>query len=192
MARDEILGDRRKALEEEFFRKQDQKLREQLRAKEQQKKLKQALTDASGITREEGLARLIELGISAETVAALTLVPLVEVAWADGKVDDRERKAILRAAEEAEIGKIANGTVAYALLENWLATRPPKSLRLAWEDYVKELCKTLTPEDRIRLERVLDRARDVAVAAGGFLGVGKKISAEEEAVLAELATAIRS
>ena len=189
MARDEILGDRRKALEEEFFHKEDQKLREQLRAKEQQKKLKQALTDASGITREEGLARLIELGISAETVAALTLVPLVEVAWADGKVDDRERKAILRAAEEAGI---ANGTVAHALLENWLVTRPPKSLRLAWEDYVKELCKKLTPEDRIRLERVLGRARDVAIAAGGFLGLGKKVSAEEEAVLAELATAIRS
>lgn len=190
MAREDVLGDRRKALEEEFFRKQDQQLREQLRTKEQHKKTKQALAEASGITSDEVLARLLDLGISAETLAPLTLVPLVEVAWADGKIDDRERHAVVRAAEEAGIGK---QTVAHAMLESWLATRPDRGLRLAWEDYIGDLCRKLSPEDRAKLEHdVLGRARDVAAAAGGFLGLGKKISPEEEAVLAELAAVMRA
>jgi len=44
-----------------------------------------------------------------ETVLALQLVPLAAVAWADGKIEPREREAVLKAAaaqgiEEPEIG----------------------------------------------------------------------------------------
>jgi hypothetical protein len=188
MARENVLDDRRRALEEEFFRKQDQKLRDQLRARHQQVDAKRALADASGVSNEEALERLIEHGISAETLAALTLVPMVEVAWADRKVDAREREAILRAAEEIGIHK---DTVAHGMLQSWLNTQPKPQLRLAWEEYIKSLAKTLTDDERTRLEQgVIGRARSVAVAAGVILGL-KKISAVEEATLAALAKAMR-
>jgi hypothetical protein len=48
----------------------------------------------------------------------------------------------------------------------------------------------LDPQARQRLrDEVMGRARAVAEAAGGFLGLGRKVSAAEEAVLRELAQA---
>jgi hypothetical protein len=38
-------------------------------------------------------------------------------------------------------------------------------------------------------QQILGRARSVAEATGGFLGLGSKISSEEEIILAELAKA---
>ena len=50
------------------------------------------------------------------------------------------------------------------------------------------LCADLEPgqKDGLR-EEILGRARTVAEAAGGFLGLGNKISREEEVVLQQLA-----
>ena len=52
----------------------------------------------SGLTDPDLLNLLLELGIDSETLAALTLVPLVEMAWADGSISAHERVAVLEAA----------------------------------------------------------------------------------------------
>src|SRR3990170_4617545 len=98
--RDEILGDRRRALEEEFFARQNEKLRQQLRAKMESQAHRDDLAKAAGISHPEVLDHLVRLGLDAETVIALGLVPLIDVAWADGKMDDKERLAGLSAARE--------------------------------------------------------------------------------------------
>ena len=64
------------------------------------------------------------------------LLPLVVVAWADGTVDAKERKAVLEAAEGAGVAK---GDAPHALLEAWLAVRPPENFMDAWEGYAREL-----------------------------------------------------
>ena len=87
-----VLGDRRKALEEEFFKKESEKLRARLREQADRETARAALAEASGIGDAEVLDRLVQLGMSAETFAALSLVPLVEVAWASGKVEPQERE----------------------------------------------------------------------------------------------------
>jgi hypothetical protein len=52
------------------------------------------------------------------------------------------------------------------------------------------VCETLSAEERDLLEtEVLGQARCVAEAAGGFLGLGSKVSSQEEAVLREIAAA---
>ena len=54
----------------------------------------------------------------------------------------------------------------------------------AWKHYLNGLCKKLTPPEIEELKHdLLDLARKVAQAAGGFLGLGNKISAAEQAVL---------
>ena len=54
---------------------------------------------------------------------------------------------------------------------------------------MRALAETMSAEDRRFFKgRVLDRARGVAEAAGGFLGIGK-VSAREQKVLDELASA---
>jgi hypothetical protein len=53
---------------------------------------------ASGITDDALLDKLVALNLHGETLAALSLDPLVMVAWADGHIDKGERIALLSAA----------------------------------------------------------------------------------------------
>ena len=99
-----VLSDRRQALEEEFFRKKNERLAAELRLKRITDEAKDGIGEASGIRDEAVLDKLVELGIGAETLTAMTLVPLVEVAWADGQMDAKERHAILKGAEAQGIG----------------------------------------------------------------------------------------
>ena len=56
--------------------------------------------------------------------------------------------------------------------------------------FIVDLCAELNEAERTELKNeILGRARSVAETAGGFLGLGKRVSPEEEVVLAELAKA---
>src|SRR5262249_11736157 len=84
-----------------------------------------ALGRATGIDDEELLARLAELGIRPETLAALTLIPLIEAAWADGVMHAKEREAVLRGAATSGI---APEGASYRLLELWTVERPAREI----------------------------------------------------------------
>ena len=173
-----------RALEDAFFAEQNRRLLEQLqeeaRTAERREMLKAALEIEDGAL----LDRLIELDMNVESVVAFGLVPLVEVAWADGEIQNAERKAILGAlaAKGAEPGGIA-----YQLVENWLAAKPEPELLETWRHYAAAIGEALEPERRESLKRaIMDQTRAVAEAAGGFLGLGSKISDAEQAKLDEL------
>jgi len=181
---EEFLGDRRKALEEEFFAKQNQRLLQQFRETTVAQARSEALAAASGITDAAVLAQLAAVGLSSETMAALALVPLVEVAWADGTLDAKERSALLAAAEHAGL---STDSASYQMLEAWLRERPSPKLLETWKAYVAILSRTLDVHATAALKQdLLGRARGIAEAAGGFLGLGKRISSAEQAVLTEL------
>ena len=181
---EDFLGDRRSALEAEFFRKQDAALIKRLREMDDAKQKKDALSAASGITDDTVLDKLMTLNISADTIAALSLVPLVMVAWADGEIDDQERTAVLAGATEAGIHQ---QDVCYPLLEQWLRNRPPAELLSTWKAYIGVLSPALTVEARNGLkDNLLTRAQQVAEATGGFLGLGRKVSNAEANVLRDL------
>ena len=189
MKSDSIMHQRRRALEEHFFHQRDQHLLTQLKSAASAEEQQRALTAATGITDPEVLSRFHALGLGSETLSALTLVPLVQVAWSDGQMHAKEKEAILRAAEEAglEVDSPAEN-----LLRSWLTTEPSPELAATWQAYVKELVATLDDAQRQALEESLvGRARRVAEAAGGFLGLGKKVSDAEERTLQELASAFR-
>jgi len=178
----------RRALEEQFFLERERELlrtfREQMAAKER----KQALAEASGITDEDLLDQLDKLDLGPETLAALSLVPLIAVAWADGKMDAKERQAVLAAAEQKGIQADHPG---HPLLEGWLQRPPGRQLLQIWKDYVAALGETLSESARSALKHdLLGRARAVAEAAGGMLGLGSKVSKSEQAVLDELEAAL--
>jgi hypothetical protein len=181
------LAGRGRKLEDLFFAEQDAKLIAKQRELARMARTQRALADVSGITNQEVLRRLLELDISPELLASLAVVPLVEVAWADGSVHERERKAILDGAAGVGMGR---GSVDYELLEEWLTQPPPASLLEAWVHYIAGLCEVLSEEDRKSLQlSLLSRARLVAEAAGGFLGLVSKVSAQEEVVLDRMAKA---
>jgi hypothetical protein len=177
----------RKGIEDLFFVQQDKKIIAQLRALEALKETKEELAKVSGIKDEAVLQKLVELNIRPETLAALSLIPLIEIAWADGKVDEKEKDAMLKAAEAQ--GLDSKG-IAYSLLKQWMTHKPGEKMMSAWEVYVQALCKELGESEKEELKaEVLGHARVIAQASGGFLGLGSKISKSEEAVLQKLEAA---
>lgn len=183
----ETLRDRGRDLEDEFFRREDQRLIERLNELKAVETTREALAKASGVTKPAVLDKLVALGIRAETVTALFMVPLVEVAWADGTLDAKERRAILDRTGDSGV---ARGSAEYALIEAWLDRRPDPKLLTAWTHLVRGMCEQLGPDEAARLKAgLLERARAVAGASGGVLGIGSKVSNAEATVLAQLEAA---
>ena len=174
---------RGKALEDLFFANKDQELMAKLRGELVTEKKLEALSAASGITDPETLDMLSSNEVTPETLTAVSLIPLVAVAWADGKMEDGERAAILKAANGADVSE---GSASYELLESWLQSNQPDGLLIAWKTYVGSLKGSLEPAALGQLKNsVLKRATDVAKSAGGFLGLST-ISEVEQKVLDEL------
>ena len=65
-----------------------------------------------------------------EKIAALTLAPLVEVAWADGVVTPGERDAVLKAAKALGLGQ--RSEFCRSTLLRWLHQPPPTEALEAW------------------------------------------------------------
>jgi hypothetical protein len=177
----EFLGDRRKALEEAFFAKHNAALLVRLREAREKLNSFETLARASGIRDAAVLEKLVELGLDAASWTALSLVPLVEVAWADGVVEASERDAILAAAGAQGI---APGSASCALLENWLDTRPPAVLFATWGAYAVGIAAELDDHERALLRaEIVGRVRKIARMAGGALGA-RFSDAEKRAIAA--------
>jgi hypothetical protein len=181
----DALKARGKALEDQFFQREHERLMQKLKATFEQEVTAEKLKEATGITNPELLERLIGLQVRHETMAAFWLTPLIEIAWADGKLDARERARILEAASHTAIEK---SSPAHELLEQSLHEKPTGERRKVWRAYAQDLASRLDAAERRKVrEDLLKRARAVAEASGGFLGMGNKVSANEQKVLDAIA-----
>jgi hypothetical protein len=173
-------------LEDLFFHQQDKVLVEQFHRMQEMKESKECLAKVSGITNDAILQRLVELDVRPEIVASLAIIPLGEVAWADGSVDEKEKAAVLKAASKSYF---AEGSIDYSLLTQWLEHRPSRNLLDAWAHYIEGLCEMLSASEKTSLrDELIGHARQVAQAAGGFLGLGK-ISDAEQGILSFMESA---
>jgi len=172
-----------RALEDSFFAKENERILKEMRAASVREEKKKEFREYLDVDNEEVLEALVELAVEPETLVAFTLVPLVEVAWADGEIQPKERDAIIKAAVERGV---AEDSATAHLLRNWLQTPPSPVLLETWMAYMEELLGSLEERNRDLVKTsIIGRARAIAEAAGGFLGVGS-ISAAEKKVLEEL------
>lgn len=186
MARDPF-EERRKGLEEEFFAKREAQLVEKLRRTLEKEHPRQMLKELTGLDDDAVIDTLVNLHVDRDTLAAFALYPLVEVAWADGKVDEDERKAFLKAAAEHGITADSPG---HETLREFLRERPREDARKAWFAWAQQLNARLGKQERAQVrDALLKRARAVAEASGGILGLGRRISANEQKVLDKIAAA---
>lgn len=137
------------------------------------------------MTEQELGEALHALGMDAASYRALPLLPLVQVAWADGAVQEAERELILRLARERyhleEEGLL--------LLRNWLHHPPALSYVRRGRRVLLSLVRHNRAPFSSPLVDVVEFAKDVAKAAGGFYGHGAIASPEANAI-DEIASAL--
>ncbi len=83
------------------------------------------LGEQAGVADEEVLRDLQELGYTPETVMLLHLVPLIQTAWAEGGVSQKERDLIVKAARSRGI---AEGSPCRSAAEHVATERPSDEL----------------------------------------------------------------
>jgi len=189
MERPDVTGLRKsgKALEESFVAKENARLLDKMNKKKAEAAKREAFKEIANIESDELIDALIALELEVSDLAALSIVPLVEVAWADGEIQKKERTAILKAAEDVNI---VPGTENYELLENWLSKKPGDELMDCWKKYAHDIEASLDSSlGSVLRDRLMARTLKVAEAAGGFLGIGA-VSDAEQAVLDELEKAL--
>jgi hypothetical protein len=175
------MEERRRRSEEDFFRRKEQELVEKLQRRAEAEAERQGLAEAIGLENEQILDVLRQMGFDRATVVVLFLVPLLQVAWSDGAIADRERALI---QEAAHAHGVTEGTPAHAKLNEWLAARPPQELVERALQVIHDLLVFQSADARLTTtSKLLDACERIATASGGFLGFGSKISAEEHAVL---------
>ena len=185
----DLFDDRKKALEEEYFRKKEQELIEKLKQRARAEAERQGLAESAGVTNEQILEAFREMGLDRETVALLHLIPLLEVAWSDGSVSAKERAGIL---EMARARGITEGSPAHRKLLGWLGNRPDSVLFGRARTVMHDLLASMSEDKRQVASRDLVAAcEEIAAASGGILGLGSRTSPEERAVIERVAAEIQ-
>ena len=130
------------------------------------------------------LDELLDHDFIGDSVAALTLVPLVSLAWIDGRVNKNERREIL--AEASRLG-IQQDSPAYTKLVQWFKSYSPQPLETLWGHFVSAYLKTLSAQSRFAfIEHQKTEMRKV-VAASHLLGISI-LSSQELETIARLST----
>ncbi|MEW5742536.1 MAG: hypothetical protein AB1938_26700 [Myxococcota bacterium] len=163
------LHARAKSLEDAYFTAVEEKAIAALKEKMERAYTKKDIQQLTGISNEQVLDKLADLKIGGAAVLVMSFFPMIAVAWADGHIRPQEREVIMRLVEAMGVQK-SGPTHEY--LEKWLAEKPEPMWMRLWTEYVQALCEKMKPEDRALLKNtVVGRARVVAEAAGGILGV---------------------
>jgi len=175
------LHEKGKSLEADYFNRQERELLEKLRLKGQRERARKELAEATGVSDEKTLNELLELGFDRSTVSLLHLVPLVEVAWAEGFITDRERALIVEAAAARGVSE---GAAGWELVTGWLDHRPEEAFFRTATSVIAAMLDSLEPVPRQSSQKdLLELCSLVAGASGGILGFGNKVSQSEQALI---------
>ena len=91
MSEHEFLDERRRASEDDYFRKRDRELIEKMRQVAAAERDRSELSAKTGLDDPALLGELQDLGFTPQTLPVLPLVPIVQMAWAEGGITPAER-----------------------------------------------------------------------------------------------------
>jgi hypothetical protein len=189
MAEGDFVDDRRRASEEDYFRKQDRELIEKMRRAAEANRAQSEMSAKTGLNDPALIAELGALGFTPETISVLPLVPLIQMAWAEGGVTPQERTLLVTLARGRGI---AEGSAADRQLADWMAHRPSPNLFASATRLIRAMIDTGVAEGgTMSADDLIKYAESMAAVSGGFLGF-RKISSEERETLAKLAAALKS
>jgi hypothetical protein len=121
MAEGDFLDERRRASEDDHFRRKDRELIEKMRAAAAAEQARSEISAKTGLQDPALVSELQALGFAPDTVSVLPLVPIVQMAWAEGGITPAERTLLVQLARARGI---AEGSPADRLLTSWMAQNP--------------------------------------------------------------------
>ncbi len=191
MSEHDAFAEHGHALENEYFRKKDRELIEKLRRASEADRARGELSKQTGVTDPALLADLQDIGLTADTVVLLPLVPAVELAWAEGGITPAERQLVVSLARSRGIDE---GSAPDRLLNTWLASRPTpeqfaraRRLLSALLDSGAQVAKDLTADQLVKY------CEQIASASGGLFGLPMRaVSMEERNLLSKIASDLKS
>lgn len=142
-----------------------------------------SLAGALSVDDEEVVERVRALGFDGDTGRIFDILPLIYVAWADGRIQAAERASIL---EVLRIREIAPGSEAWIFTEALLEQRPS-------QDYMEltlQLLKDVQASNHKQPTTILELCAAIANASGGFFGFTSAINDEENAALEKIAATL--
>ena len=135
------------------------------------------------MTEPELRAELEALGIPPERWRLVAMLPLIEVAWADSRIQDAERELILKIAADHDLLE-EDG---WEILGDWLTEPPAPELLLRARKLLLILAnrhRGLGSDAPVGLlSELRAQCEEVAEAAGGLLGLVWTIDRREAEVL---------
>ena len=168
--------------EDAYFLQQDaenrRKLREKLDAAASASAADPQKAHTEGDVADDAVLaeRLHAMGLGGEGARIVHLLPMVQVAWADGDVTRAERNTIVKAAREHGITPESE---AGQLLASVLEHKPSTEFFRELDHLLIEMVR----DQQIDRNSVLDLCRAVANASGGVLGFGNRIDVSEEVAI---------
>jgi hypothetical protein len=189
MSEHEFLDERRRASEDDYFRKRDRELIERMRLVAAAERDRSELSAKTGLDDPALLGELQDLGFTPQTLPVLPLVPIVQMAWAEGGITPAERTLLIKVARERGI---TAGSPADTLLDGWMARKPTNDVFEKATRLIRAMLESGAPDTpTMSADDLIKYCERIATASGGILGIGK-ISADERATLSEIATALKS
>jgi hypothetical protein len=138
------------------------------------------------------LKELQDLGFTPDTVALLPLVPVLEVAWAEGGITAAERDLIVRLARSRGI---ADDSAADRQLSEWMANRPAPSVFAQAGRLTAAMLASGSDQATAGLtaDDLVAYCERIAAASGGILGLRiGSISMEEKLLLSRIASDLKT
>jgi hypothetical protein len=179
----DAFAERGRSLEEEYFHRKEREVIDKMRVRAAAEEQRRLLGEKAGVADQEVLRDLQDLGYTPETVMMLYLVPVIQTAWAEGGVSEKERALIVKAARSRGI---TEGTPCDQQLNLWLSKRPSDEVFEKTLRAIRTILQAQPADVREASEKdLLSLATAIAGASGGLVGFGA-VSAEERQILAHI------
>jgi hypothetical protein len=192
MVEHDAFGERERALENEYFRKKDLELIEKMRRAAATEQAQVEMGQKTGLKDPALLKELQDLGFTPDTVALLPLMPMLEVAWAEGEITAAERQQLVRLARSRGIQE---GDPADRQLTTWMTERPTYAVFRSATRLTAALLDSGSPSvvGDLSPEALVAYCEEIAAASGGLLGTRfMNVSTEERELLARIASDLKA
>ena len=185
----DMLGERGRVLEDEYFRRKDRELVERMQRAAREQQARDEMGRKTGLDDPALLTELQALGFTPDTVSLLPLMPLLHVAWAEGGVSDGERVALVKLARSRGIEE---NSAADSQLTAWLRTPPDDAVFAGALRLIAAMLDAKVGDPLgLDADQLVKQSQAIAQASGGIFGFIGRTSPEEHQLLETIARELK-